>query len=1151
MAKARSRNFKTAATARDLVNRRPSWRDSKGVASMIKVRRVFLIRFRFPLIVLTVFVQLLSLRTALAQQERLAFRRISIEEGLSQSIIQGIIQDKRGFMWFGTEDGLNRYDGYDFYVIRNEPDNPASLSHNDVTCLREDRSGMIWMGTNNGGLNRYDPTTEVFTRYRFDRTNPHSITSDLITAVFEDRNGVLWVGTVNGLNRLIPATDEKKDSTSFLRVYNDPEDPQSLSNNWIRTIFEDTAGNLWIGTESGLNLVEGTPSERARAENLRFARFRSRSLGPQRLSDDRIRSMYQDKRGTLWVGTERGLNELVIKPSKVSGSFGISVVRYLHDPANPQSLNHNGVYAIFEDRSGVLWVGTNGGGLDRFDRENRRFTHSVNDPRERTSLSYNEIRQVYEDRSGNLWIGTYGGGISKIDRGRKPFVHFTRDPESANTLSEPIVWCIYEDKRGILWIGTHGGGLNRLDRKTGRYTHYRANTGNPRSLPSDFIRCAVEDHAGYLWLGTNGAGIVRFDRKTGRCITYQNEPSDPSSLSNNTVRGMLVDHSGTLWIATLGGGLNKLLAPRTRGGRATFERYLNDPSNANSLSGNALRAIFEDEQGILWIGTYGAGLDAFDPAQRTFRHFVSDKNDTNSLNNNYLFAVTKDRQGTIWIGTWGGGLNRFDSKSGTFRSYRHANGLPSDAVYGILEDKEGNLWLSTNKGLSKFDPRTEIFRNFDASDGLQSNEFNGGSYFKSRRGEMFFGGINGFNAFTPEAIKDNPYVPPVVITSFRKLNEEVKFEKNIAEIKEIELSYQDYVLSFEFAALEYTNPEKNRYAYKMVGLDKDWVYTDSRKRFAQYTTLPPGEYFFTVKGSNNDGVWNNDWVSVRIVITPPFWRTYWFGAFALLCVAGVAYIGLSRRMKNVRMKAELRTAHDAQMSIMPQEDPLIPSVQVSGVCVPANEVGGDFFDYLWWKEGESRIGIVVGDVSGKAMKAAMTAVMTSGMIRAEATEKKAIGEILTRVNQPLFEKTQKEMFVVVLLASLDFRSKQLKFSNAGLPKPVMKSGGKVSFLEAKGTTHPLGVFAGSRYRETTVQLRHGDVVVFCTDGIEEAQNKGREFYGNERLFSLLKELDTSCYSASQIKEAIVHDVRIFAGSAPQYDDMTVTVLKVLPSKHPA
>jgi serine phosphatase RsbU (regulator of sigma subunit) len=537
-------------------------------------------------------------------------------------------------------------------------------------------------------------------------------------------------------------------------------------------------------------------------------------------------------------------------------------------------------------------------------------------------------------------------------------------------------------------------------------------------------------------------------------------------------------------------------------------------------------------------------LNRFDRETETFHAYRANPDDPNTLSNDYIFSIYEDKKGLMWVGTWGGGLNRFDRKNGSFKYYTMKDGLPNDAIYAVLEDKKGYLWLSTNNGISKFNPRTEVFKNYNIRDGLQSNEFNGGSFFHSKTGEMFFGGINGINAYYPEQIKDNPHIPPVVITSFRKFNEVVNFEKPVWEVNKINLSYRDYIFSFEFAGLDFTAPEKNRYAYKMEGLDDEWIYTSAQKRYAEYTTLSPGHYIFRVKASNNDGIWNKEGTSVRIVITPPFWQSWWFVLLSALTFIALVYLVYSNRLKQVRMKAELQAAHDAQMSIMPHADPHVPGFDISGICIPANEVGGDFFDYLWLEESERRFGIVVGDVSGKAMKAAMMAVMASGVITAEARNGKGIKEILRSSNQTMFDKTDRQMFTAVCLAAFQVKEKRLIFTNAGLIEPVIKSNGSVDFLSAKGSTHPLGMIEDNKYDEKVMNLKSGDLLVFVSDGVPEARNPNREQYGEERLKAFLEKMDTSSMSAQDIKKNILEDVQQFSGSAPVYDDMTVVVVKV-------
>ena len=1094
------------------------------------------------------FIFLCSLLTGFtalhAQDNPLFFQRISLEQGLSQTIVEIILQDQRGFMWFSSEDGLNKYDGYNFTVMRNNPDDPNSLSHNVISSLYEDKTGMLWVGTNNGGLNRYDPLTESFQRFHYDPNDPYSLSNDIILSICEDFTGGLWVGTNIGLNRLIAGTDNNMQNEIFTRFYSRTDDEKSLNNNTITVLRNDDRGNLLIGTAAGLNIIKKIDLSLRGREDLQFYDLPDNIINEYpELSTGYVNEIFTDNDGVTWIGMNTGLYKLFL-PSDNREDTTYSVIRYYYDPNNNNSLSHDQVYAIFEDMSGTFWIGTNGGGLNVFDRQTETFINYRHDPRNVRSISYDEILSVYEDRSGNLWIGTYGGGINKIDRARKRFAHYTRDPENPNSLSESIVWSIYEDLNGILWIGTHGGGLNKFDRKSNRFTHFRADPVDTDALQSDFIRCVIEDRNGVIWLGTNNNGIARYDRVRNTFITYTNDPGNPHSLSDNTIRSLFEDRSGALWVGTYSAGLNIMIPANYPTDPPSFKHYRHDAGNPHSISSDYIRTVFQDRSGEFWIGTYGGGLNKFDPEQETFTHFRADKTNPNCLNNDYVFSIHEDKNGVLWLGTWGGGLNRFDPSTGAFSHYTEEHGLPSNAVYGILEDDDGNLWVSTNNGISKFDPVRITFRNYKVSDGLQSREFNGGAYYKSRKDELFFGGVNGLNAFFPREIQDNTYIPPVVITSFKKLNREVSFNQPVTDIRDIKLSYRDYVFSFEFAALDYTVPEENQYAYTMEGLDRDWIHTDARKRYANYTTLPPGNYVFRVKASNNDGVWNDEGVAIAITITPPFWKTWWFTGVIGIVVLSIGYVAYSRRLKTIGMKIELQTAHDMQMSIMPQEDPVIPGMDISGICIPANEVGGDFFDYLWLDEGRNRIGIVVGDVSGKAMKAAMIAVMSSGMVSAEAGERVAVSEIMTRINRPLYMKIQKGIFVALCIAEIDCSRTRLCFSNAGLNKPVLKSNGKICVLEGNGIRNPIGMLPDNKYEKTVVHLKPDDILVFYTDGVSEARDHTKNLYGDERLYSLLEKTDTALLTAKEIKEGIIRDIKEFTGAAARSDDMTVVVVKV-------
>lgn len=1066
------------------------------------------------------------------------FKHISLDEGLSQNSVYSIFQDSKGFMWFGTQDGLNKYDGYTFTVYKRDPDDLNSLSSNQITAICEDQTGLLWIGTDDG-LNRFNPKTETFYRYPVDADDPGCLNNGTITALYPDRGGTLWIGVwEGGLSRLI------RDSTgkdTFIHYRTIPGDPDSLSSDEVTSILVDRHGVPWIGTRNnGLNRLD--------KETGRFTHFLRRPSEPRSLSGNRVNKIYEDRLGTLWIGTAgAGLNLM----DRQTGTFD----HFRSPPGAPHVPGSDDISSICEDQSGVLWIGSRGRGLRRLDKRTgtfSRYGYMADDP---YSLSNNEVESLYEDRSGILWVGTNGGGLNKFDREHK-FEHFKPGPAGVNGLSGHFVFAIREDSYGFLWIGINGMGLNKLDRQTGTFTHYRRRPNDPRSLSSDRIGAIHEDRSGVLWVCTFGGGLNKFNRDTETFTRYMNHPQMPGTLSSNEVRTIYEDRSGVLWIGTLMHGLNKF-NPETE----TFTRYPAIPGNPGSLSGNSIRTLYEapSEPGVLWIGTKFGGLNRFDTRDETFRHFLPKPGDIHSISDKYVQAVLEDRTGTIWVGTLGGGLNkmiRTDDKEITFIHYTEKNGLCNNSVYGILEDSEGYLWLSTNNGLSRFNPGTGTFKNYNARDGLQGNEFNEGAYYKSKSGEMFFGGINGFNAFFPSRMKTNLHIPPVVLTAFSLFNKPVSIglessgsplQTTVTWAKEICLSYKQNAFSFEFAALDYTVPENNRYSYKMEGLEKDWNYTGYRKRFAHYTNMAPGEYVFHVKGSNNDWVWNEEGTSIRIIIRPPFWQTIWFRFLLLILVLGLVFLWYRRRLRNVRFKTELQTARSAQMSILPQEDPEVEGFDISGICVPASEVGGDFFDYIWLDEEKTKLGIAVGDVSGKAMKSAMTAVMTSGIIYSNAGDYNSVNsikEIMKRVNRPLYFKTEKNVFTALCMASLDIPKKKITFTNAGLTEPMLKSGDTVSTLKSAGNRLPLGLRVDSTYLEKKQQLKSGDVVVFFTDGVTDAKNPRDEFYGIDTLKRLLEKTELSGLTAKGIIETIIADADGFIDGAPQHDDMTVVVVKV-------
>ncbi len=793
------------------------------------------------------------------------FVHLSHQDGLSQATVYNILQDHKGFMWFGTQDGLNKYDGYKFTYYRHDPQNPASLGNSFILAIYEDKTGTLWIGTDGGGLDKYDRQHDKFEHYQNDPQNPNSLSNDIVLSIYEDLTGLLWISTgEGGLN----SYDRHQDK--FTHYRHDPHNPTSLSSDALWRIFEDSTGTLWIGADgAGLNKFD-------RAQN-KFERYQHNPNDLASLSYNKVTAIYEDSTGVLWVGTEDGLNKF----DRQHNNF----THYFHEPKNSNSLSHSTIWAICEDSTGMLWVGTDGG-LNQFNREQNKFSHYLHDPQDPNSLSNDYVMAIYEDKAGALWIGTDGGGLNKFDRHGTKFAHYFHNPQKPASLSNNLVSSIFEDMTGMLWVGTSYG-LNQFSRDRQQVIHYLHDPLNPASISHDDIWSIYEDRAQTLWVGTLGGGLNKFDRQQNQFTQYKSALNNPNSLSDNKVRVIHQGKADSLWVGTRE-GLNKF-DPKSE----QFIQYRSDPNNPNSLSNDNILSIYEDRTGILWIGTQGGGLNRFNWKQNQFKHYLHDPQNSKSLSHNEVFTIHEDTKGVLWVGTAGGGLNQFKHETETFIHYREKDGLANDVIYGILEDKQGNLWLSTNGGISKFNPITKQFRNYDVLDGLQGDEFRAAYHHSRTGGELFFGGINGFNAFNPQLVKDNSYIPPIVITDFKIFNKPVPIgadsplQQQINEANAITLSYKQSFFSFEFAALNFLLPQKNQYKYILEGLDNNWneVYT---RRSAYYTKVPPGKYVFRVKGSNNDAVWNDTGTALKITIPPPPWQTWW--AYTLYIITILAIV---------------------------------------------------------------------------------------------------------------------------------------------------------------------------------------------------------------------------------------------------------------------
>ncbi len=814
----------------------------------------------------------------------LKFTHLTIEDGLSHSDVRAIAQDQQGFMWFGTWlGGLNRYDGYTFKVYKHDPQDERSLSSDNIRKLYVDHTGVLWVKTNAPGLDRYDPETDTFVHYRHDPDDPSSLPHDFVKVFYEDEAGTLWVGTQSGLGRF------DRTSNTFFTYRSDPNDPTLFGEMDIQSIGLDrTTGLLWVGThEKGVYVLDRS--------NGRFTQYINDPHDPASLSHNVVNHIFQDQAGNMWLSTLVGFNRF--------DPHTHTFIRYLHDPRNPNSLSDNYLVNAHEDRAGRFWVATNYG-LNLMDRAAGTFTRYLNDPNDPGSLSSNVINSgaFYEDASGALWIGTRSTGVDRLAGEGEKFTTYRHNPQDTNSLGGKAVTSLFIGSAGELWIGTESS-LDRFDGQT--FTHYVNDPHDPGSLNNGPDRRVAQDAQGVIWTGTYGGGLSRLDGQ--RFTHFRHDPQNPDSPAIDNISSIVPDPRGGVWLGVHGKGLDYFDGEH-------FTHFPPDPTNPTALPDPWVFPILLDQHGMLWITTARMGLVRLDTNTQQFTTYLLDPSQPGNQTVNWTQDIYFD--GTVmWVAS-SIGLFRFDPVAGTFtHHYTEKDGLANNSVVGVLGDAQGHVWVSTVAGLSRLDPQNETFRNYDVFDGLQSNEFSITSRAKAPDGQLFFGGVNGFNAFYPDRLVDNPTLPPVVLTDFDLFNQPVEIggqdsplEQAINVAPNITLRYNQSVFRFQFAALNYTNPQKNQYAYKLEGFDQDWQYTDSNRRFATYTNLNPGNYVFRVKASNNDGVWNEEGTALIITITPPWWETWWFRSLSGLAVVGLLVAGYSYRVSSLRRRnVELET----------------------------------------------------------------------------------------------------------------------------------------------------------------------------------------------------------------------------------------------------
>ncbi|QRQ99555.1 hybrid sensor histidine kinase/response regulator [Dyadobacter sandarakinus] len=831
---------------------------------------------------MAVFVLIFKVLPTIGQEINYPFRHLSTNSGLSQNNVTSILCDSRGFMWFGTPDGLNIYDGYKFTIYRNDPENERSLGHNYVHALCEDKRGKLWIGTDDAGLSLYNPVTDRFLNFRTNAAVPGSISHNKVTSISMNAKGNLWIGTGGGgINYLDIAT---KKFTAFRHS----PDVRSLSSDFVSYVLVDRKGRVWVATSNaGLNLMTSPKGD--------FVHFTHAPATPGSLSKNELNALYEDRAGNIWIATEGGgLNRF----NPADSTFTV----FRHNPDDKRSISHNDVLSIQEDKAGRLWIGTRNGGINILNADGT-FDHFVADRSNPDRLNNGSIYTMFCDKNGAMWVGTYSGGINIMDAEPLKFNRLRSYAGKIDGLNNDNILAITEDHAGNLWLGTDGGGINVWDRKNAAFSHYKHEPENRKSIASNYVISLHEDRDKIMWIGNYKGGLSTFNSKQ-RTFDNLNRESKIKGRIPSNIHALEDDHAGTLWIATSEGLL------RYNKASGTYIRYYAHPSKPDGINANVILSLLVDRQDRVWVGTEGGGLNLFQDKTGTFKHYTSDIHDKTTLSSNLVNCIYQDSKNRIWVGT-NGGLNLMDDRKGTFTQYRQKDGLPNEVIEGILEDAHGTLWLTTNLGVSNFNPDTRTFRNYDTSDGLQGTSFNRMSVYKNAAGTMFLGGQNGLNVFHPDSIRYNKYVPPVFITDFQVFNKSVSnkdknspLRHHITAVKDIRVSHKDLMLSFEFTALNYTITRKNQYAYKLEGFDDDWIMSGTTRR-ATYTNLDPGDYVFRVKASNNDGVWNETGTYIRLHIVPPFWGTWWFRGVILLLLAGVIFLLYQMRVGAMKKQRKI------------------------------------------------------------------------------------------------------------------------------------------------------------------------------------------------------------------------------------------------------
>ena len=1030
-------------------------------------------------------------------QNHIAFKNLTVENGLSLSNVTCIFQDSKGFMWFGTQDGLNRYDGYNFKIFKNDPEDSTSLINNFIYTIFEDTSGILYIGTQGGGFQKYNPLTESFIDVTASSVDLSAGKFSTYSALYIDPSGVEWSSDQSkpsGLKRFDPHTGK---STVYMH---DPNNPASLSNDKVQSIYRDNTGNLWIGTAGGLNRLDEKTG--------RFIHYLNDQKNSNSISGNIIWSIYQDSHGTLWIGTTNGLNKFDPEDEKF--------ISYKNDPSDPTSLSDNFILSIFEDRSGIIWIGTYSAGLNYFNPSAQVFNHFAYDADDENSLSNNTVLSMCVDTSGNYWIGTRGG-LNKFDFYTKKFKRFIYNPSVKNGITSNLIQTLFVDRDGIVWAGNFGTGLDAIDPATNKFLkHFQNNPADSNSLSENRIIAMAQDKQGYLWVGTYNGGLNKLDPASGKVTRYIHDGNNPNSLSSNRTWSLAFDKSGKLWIGTFGGGIN-IFDPADN----SISHIQQIPDDPESLPDNNVVRIFIDRDNTVWVGTM-KGLSRYDRTSKRFKNY----GEKDGLPNESIFGILQDNSGDLWIST-NNGLSKFNPRTETFTNYFYLDGLQGNefnqSAYA-KDTKTGRLLFGGNNGFNVFNPRDIVGNTFVPP--------------------IVFTDYTRYNT-------DDEEGKPII-------------EKGIAVRDSLFLTYKDNIINLQFSALSYYNNSQNRYKYMLKGFNKNWIQLGTDHTITFTNLSPGKYNLKVVGSNNDGIWNNAGADLFIEVTPPWWKTKTAYGIYIVIFLGilyGARRIELNRReqkaeirenqlklkateaekraveAENERKTKELEEARQMQLSMLPKKLPQLPNLEIAAFMRTATEVGGDYYDFIQQDGGPLNIGF--GDATGHGLQAGIMVTLMKGFFTSDAA-KLELKDFMSHCTAMIKEiKLGRILMSFSLLRIMDHK---LSITSGGMPPVYYYSNETKEVEEILIQGMPLGAMKRFSYQVVEKNLMPGDTLLLMTDGFPEQMNQSEEMYDYPRVKEKFKEL-AECPPESII-ESLVKTADGWMGEREQADDISFIVLKV-------